>query len=308
MTSTATTTSTSRPRWPSSSAASRSGPRRWTSTWGRPPGGTGLRSLIDDELLRWDDDVRRGRRSHETGQPRPRRRAGVAEPGRSGTPHRPARRSRRLGDRGELPRLDLREAPHRTVRLPPRELPRRRPRRTHPHQAPRRLLRQPPQAGPDRGAPGRAARRRITPAHRARRPEPRWSRDGEHPSLHRCRLHPSRRTGGALHPERRRRRVPGCRGPVRLVDPLRRRTRLGQDDLAVLLCRRAGPVAAGGHRRGGVRDRRPAAERRADADAVRDDRTARRSISAGWWRVSCAWRRMWPWSARSAIERLFPSC
>ena len=36
---------------------------------GSPAGRDGLRSLIDQELLRWDDDVRRGRRSHELASP-----------------------------------------------------------------------------------------------------------------------------------------------------------------------------------------------------------------------------------------------
>ena len=51
---------------------------------------------------------------------------------------------------------------------------------------------------------------------------------------------------------------PGVRaGPA--LDRLRRRPRLGQDDDAVVLRRRARPVAAGRDRRGGLRGRRPAA-------------------------------------------------
>ena len=50
---------------------------------------------------------------------------------------------------------------------------------------------------------------------------------------------------------------------------------LGQDHAAVVLRRRARPVAAGRHRRGGLRGRRPAAQRRQHADPAGPGRPAR---------------------------------
>ena len=93
----------------------------------------------------------------------------------------------------------------------------------------------PPQARPDRGPPGRPARRRRPPPHRARRPQPRRPPDGEHPEVHRRRRSAAstsscdrdtldRSTVAAFLPSR-------VRGAP--VDRVRRRARLGQDDAAV---------------------------------------------------------------------------
>src|SRR5918995_486680 len=59
------------------------------------------------------------------------------------------------------------------------------------------------------------------------------------------------------------------------VDRVRRPTRLGQDDAALVHGRRARSCVASGRRRGGLRGRRARAQRRADADAGRTVRPAR---------------------------------
>ncbi len=56
------------------------------------------------------------------------------------------------------------------------------------------------------------------------------------------------------------------------TDRVRRRPRLRQDHAAVVLRRRARPVAAGRHRRGGLRGRRPARQRGQHADPRRPRR------------------------------------
>ena len=166
-----------------------------------------------------------------------------------------------------------------------------------------------PQARPGRGPAGRAARQRRPAAHRARRRRPRRPRAGQHPQVHRRRLHAastSWSTRDMLDAPVAEFLRACVRGPA--VDRLRRRARLGQDDAAVVLRGRARPGAARRHRRGGLRGRRPAAERGQHADPAGARPTAPRSTCAGSSPASCAWRPTSPSSARSATARRCRCC
>jgi tight adherence protein B len=109
------------------------------------------------------------------------------------------------------------------------------------------------------------------------------------------------------HAEPRRRRVPAGRVRARLSIVFAGRARVGQDHPAVVLRRRARPDPAGRRRRGGLRGRRPAAERRLDADPRRRARPARSTCAASS-PGSCAWRPTSPSSARSATARRCRCC
>ena len=162
-------------------------------------------------------------------------------------------------------------------RLPPRGVPRRRPRHANAYEAARRLLDQPPQARPDRGPAGRPARRRLPAPHRPRRPGPWRPPDGEHPPVHRRRRSPdldelverdtlSRRGRPASSPLR-------C-GPDR---PIVFAGAPGSGKTTLLSCcvGELDPSLRGRHRRGGLRDRCAAAERGQHADPPSPPRPAR---------------------------------
>ena len=68
------------------------------------------------------------------------------------------------------------------------------------------------------------------------------------------------------------------------------------------------PGAAGRRRRGGLRGRRPAAERGQHADPTGPAGPPARSTCAGSWPASCAWRPTSPSSARSATARRCRCC
>ncbi len=132
-----------------------------------------------------------------------------------------------------------------------------------------------------RGPPGRPARQRRPAPHRAPGHRPWRPSDGQHPQVHRGRLHLARPARRSRHDQ-----PAGCGVPPRsrTVGPDHRDVGLagvGQDHDAVVLRRRARPHQAGRHRRGGLRGRRAAGQRREHADPCRTSRPrARRSATA----------------------------
>ena len=147
-----------------------------------------LQALIDDEVARWTEDYKRGRRDFDLADPEL-----VAE-----------RAFRNLAGYGPLEPLLADDDVWEVMINAPDQIFVKRHRGTsgyhdevfHDDEHVVRTLTKilddanagPPQARSHRGAPGRAARRRRPPPHRARRREPRRPRDGEHPKVHRRRL------------------------------------------------------------------------------------------------------------------------
>ena len=294
------------PRWSRSSGRCRSGPRTSPSTWRaatatRKPAGPHRRRGRRAGRV----DHKRGLRPFDLADPDARRRAGLPQPRRLRPPRAAPRRRRRLGDHGQRARRHLREAAPRASRATTTRSSTTT--TTSSARSPRSsTTRRPRTASSTRPRACRTPSSTTAPALHIVHGD--ISRGGH------VMVNIRKFTGVAFRDldelverdmlPRRGRRVPrapasgpGCRS----CSPVRPGS--GKTTLLSCCCGRARPGAAGRRRRGGLRGRRPAAERRQHADPRRPAPTARRSTCAGSSPASCAWRPTWPSSARSATGR-----
>ena len=206
----------------------------------------GLRAIIEDEVERWNEDFKRGLRAVPVADPETVVERAFRNLAGYGPLTAAPRRRRRLGDHDQRARRDLREAPPRPERLPRRGLPRRRPRRSG--------------RSPRSSTTRAGAHRKLDPAEGLQDAQ---LDDGARLHI----VHGDVGRGGHVMVNIRKftgvafrtldelverdmldRAVAAFLRAVRAgraLDRVRRRARLGQDDAAVVLPRRARPDAAG---------------------------------------------------------------